>query len=335
MPSNGSPDARSAGTAAHRPTGAGCRPAPILFGVRKAPLPVRDGLNPSRIRLPDEGPPTVLAYLVDRFAWDADRVREKVAAGEVVDGDGAVVTTTTAFAPQQWVFMYRDPAPEPRVPFEIDILHRDDDLLVVDKQHFLATMPRGLHVVESALVRLRRELDLPDLSPIHRLDRVTAGVLVFSVRPANRGAYQTMFAQRRITKYYEAVAPYRPEVPMPARVASRIVKYRGTPTAQQVPGEPNAHTRIELLAVDGGRGLYGLHPATGKVHQLRLHMNSLGLPIVGDNFYPTLLDTDRQDYSDPLQLLARRIEFDDPFTGEHRRFESRRRLASWTAATGR
>lgn len=301
--------------------------------MRRPPLPVRDGLNPSRIRLPDDGPPTVLEYLVGRFATDEVRVREKVAAGEVVDGDGTVVTAGTPFVPQAWVFLYRDPAPEPRVPFEIDILHRDDELLVVDKPHFLATMPRGLHVVESALVRLRRDLQLPDLSPIHRLDRVTAGVLIFSLRPANRGAYQTLFARRKVVKYYEAVAPFRPEVELPAVVESRIVKERGTPTAQQVPGEPNARTRVELLAVRGDRGLYGLHPATGKVHQLRLHMNSLGLPIVGDNFYPTLLDTDRQDYSDPLQLLAKRIEFDDPLTGAHRQFASRRSLAAWAPVT--
>ena len=301
--------------------------------MRRPPLPVRDGLNPSRIRLPDEGPPTVLEYLTDRFAADAARVREKVDAGEVVDGDGVVVTPRTPFVPQGWVFLYRDPAPEPRVPFEIDILHRDDDLLVVDKPHFLATMPRGLHVVESALVRLRRDLDLPDLSPIHRLDRVTAGVLIFSLRPANRGAYQTLFAKRKVTKYYEAVAPHRPDVDLPRVIESRIVKERGTPTAQQIPGEPNARTRVELLAVRGDRGLYGLHPATGKVHQLRLHMNSLGLPIVGDNFYPTLLDTDRQDYSDPLQLLAKRVEFEDPLTGAHRRFDSRRALVRWPAVS--
>lgn len=301
-----------------------------MADVRKAPLPVRDGLNPSRIRLPEDGPRTILEYLLQRFARDAERVRAKVEAGEVVDGDGAVIDPTTPFTPKAWVFMYRDPAPEPRVPFEIEILHRDHDLLVVDKPHFLATMPRGLHVVESALVRLRRDLELPHLSPIHRLDRVTAGVLIFSLRPEHRGAYQTLFAKRRVTKYYEAVAPFRPDVALPVTVVSRIVKHRGTPTAQQVSGDPNARTRIELLAARGPRALYGLHPATGKVHQLRLHMNSLGLPIVGDNFYPTLLDTPREDYSSPLQLLAKRIEFDDPFTGERRRFESRRRLAEWT-----
>jgi tRNA pseudouridine32 synthase/23S rRNA pseudouridine746 synthase len=299
--------------------------------VRKAPLPVRNGLNPSRIRLPEEGPRTVLDYLVERFAGDAVRVREKVAAGEVVDGDGMVIGASTPFVPELWVFMYRDPAPEPRVPFEIEILYRDSDLLVVDKPHFLSTMPRGLHVVESALVRLRRQLDLPDLSPIHRLDRVTAGVLVFSLRPEQRGAYQILFAKRKVTKYYEAVAAYRPDLELPATVESRIVKHRGTPTAQQVPGEPNARTWIELRAGNGSLGLYGLHPATGKVHQLRLHMTSLGLPIVGDNFYPDLLDTPRDDYSSPLQLLAKSIEFDDPFTGERRRFTSRRRLAAWPA----
>ncbi len=298
--------------------------------VRKAPLPVRDGLNPSRVRLPESGHwSTTLDYLLQRFYADEIRVREKVAAGEVVDADGRVIDAGTPFLPDSFVFLYRDPVPEQRVPFEIEILHRDSDLLVIDKPHFLATMPRGFYIVESALVRLRRELDLPDLSPLHRLDRVTAGVLMFSLRPEQRGAYQQLFAHRKVRKYYEAVAPHRPEVPMPATVRSRIVKERGTPTADEVPGEPNSLTRIELLDVRGDLGLYGLHPHTGKVHQLRLHMNSLGLPIVGDNFYPRLLDLSPYDYSSPLQLVARSVSFDDPFTGARREFHSRRRLAAW------
>lgn len=301
--------------------------------MRKAPLPVRDGLNPSRVRLPESGPwETTLDYLLQRFYSDRERVQEKVDAGEVVDVAGIPIDAATPFEPDAFVYLYRDPLPERRVPFEIEILYRDSDLLVIDKPHFLATMPRGFYIVESALVRLRRDLGLPDLSPLHRLDRVTAGVLMFSLRPEQRGAYQQLFAHRKVTKYYEAVAGYRPEVSMPATVRSRIVKERGTPTADEVPGEPNSETRIELLDTRGDLGLYGLHPATGKVHQLRLHMNSLGLPIRNDNFYPRLLDTDPYDYSTPLQLIARSVEFDDPFSGERRRFASSRPLGVWAAS---
>ena len=302
--------------------------------MRKPPLPVRDGLNPSRVRLPESGHwPTTLEYLLQRFYSDQDRVHEKVTAGEVVDVTGRPIDAGTPFEPDSFVFLYRDPIPERRVPFEIEILYRDTDLLVIDKPHFLATMPRGFYIVESALVRLRREFDLPDLSPLHRLDRVTAGVLMFSLRPEQRGAYQQLFARRKVTKYYEAVAPYLADVVMPATVRSRIVKERGTPTADEVPGEPNSETLIELLDVRGTKGLYGLHPYTGKVHQLRLHMNSLGLPIVGDNFYPRLLDLSPYDYSSPLQLVARSVSFDDPFSGEHREFRSRRPLETWTDAS--
>lgn len=298
--------------------------------MRKPPLPVRDGLNPSRVRLPESGHwSTTLEYLLQRFYSDRDRVREKVEAGEVVDGTGRPIDPETPFEPDAFVFLYRDPIPEQRVPFEIEILHWDTDLLVIDKPHFLATMPRGFYIVESALVRLRREFDLPDLSPLHRLDRVTAGVLMFSLRPEQRGAYQQLFAKRKVTKYYEAVARYRPEIALPATVRSRIVKERGTPTADEVPGEPNSETLIEQLDVRGDRALYGLHPQTGKVHQLRLHMNSLGLPIVGDNFYPRLLDLSPYDYSSPLQLVARSVSFDDPFTGEPREFRSHRPLSAW------
>ena len=300
--------------------------------MRKAPLPVRNGLNPSRIRLPESGPwPTTLEYLLQRFYGDQVRVNEKVTAGEVVDVDGVPIAPDTPFAPDSFVYLYRDPIPERRVPFEIEILYRDSDLLVIDKPHFLATMPRGFYIVESALVRLRREFDLPQLSPLHRLDRVTAGVLMFSLRPEQRGAYQQLFAHRKVTKYYEAVAPFRPELQLPRTVRSRIVKERGTPTADEVPGEPNSATHVELLDVRGTDGLYGLHPATGKTHQLRIHMCSLGLPIRGDNFYPRLLDLSPYDYSSPLQLVARSVAFDDPYTGEPRRFESRRSFAAWPA----
>lgn len=297
--------------------------------VPAAPLPVRDGLNPTRLRLPRPGTwATALEYLLERFPSDHTRLREKVAAREVVDEHGTPITEATPYRPHGFVYLYRDPPIEPRVPFEIDILHRDEDLLVVDKPHFLASTPRGAYVVESALVRLRRDLDLPELTPAHRLDRITAGVLLFTVRQEARRAYQSLFDERRVAKEYEALAPHDPALTLPRTVRSRIIKERGVLQASEVPGTPNAESRIALLDVRDGIGRYRLLPRTGKTHQLRLHMSSLGIPILGDNFYPRFYDVAPDDYSTPLQLLARSIEFDDPLTGVRRRFASRRTLAA-------
>ncbi|MFH5211890.1 pseudouridine synthase [Antrihabitans sp. NCIMB 15449] len=270
--------------------------------------------------------PTVLSYLLARFPHDAVRLEEKVTAGEVVDDRGEPITPKTAYAPHRFVFLYRDPPVETRVPFEIEIIHHDDDLLVVDKPHFLATTPRGAYIVESALVRLRRQFDLPELSPAHRLDRGTAGVLVFTIRPELRRAYQTMFADRTVTKTYEAIAGFDPALPLPHVRSSRIHKDRNVLQAQEIPGEPNAETRIELLETLGDQARYRLLPSTGKMHQLRVHLSALGIPIVGDNFYPDLYEVASDDYSNPLRLLAKSIEFDDPISGVRRRFESRREL---------
>ena len=302
--------------------------------MASTPLPVRDGLNPSRLRLPDAGDwTTVLEYLVARFPHDAARLREKVALGEVVAGDGTSITDTTAFAAREFVYLYRDPPAEVTVPFAVEILHRDENLLVVDKPHFLATMPRGGWVTETALVRLRRELDLPELSPAHRLDRLTAGVLVFTVRAGARGAYQSLFAEQRVHKEYEALAPAAGDLTFPREVRSRIEKQRGVLQAREVPGEINAISRVELLDTDSTVARYRLLPRTGKTHQLRVHMNSLGIPILGDPLYPAVQDIAPQDFSHPLRLLARKIEFDDPFSGSRRYFASRRNLAAWRHST--
>jgi len=254
---------------------------------------------------------------------------EKVAEQEVLDDDGVPVDELMPFRANSFVYLYRDPAPESRVPFEIDVLYRDEHVLVADKPHFLSSLPNGAYIVESAVVRLRRQFDLPDLSPMHRLDRITAGVLMFSLQTAERGAYQTMFARREVQKSYLAVARFDPTMELPRTVSSRIIKDRGTPTAQEVEGAPNSQTRIELLQVRGEQALYGLEPRTGKTHQLRVHLNSIGIPILNDPFYPLLLDIAHDDYSKPLQLLAASIEFTDPVTGQHRYFQSRRSLAAW------
>lgn len=276
---------------------------------------MRDGLGPARVRL--RGGP-VLAELSARFGAPA---RAKVLAGEVVGADGAVIDAATVLPAGASVYLYRELPDEVPVPFEITVLYRDEDIVVVDKPHFVATMPRGRHVAQSALVRLRRELDLPELSPAHRLDRLTAGVLVFTARREVRGAFQTLFSRGLVDKTYLARAAVDPALRLPRVVESRIVKRRGRLQAVCEPGAANAETLVELVSADG---LYRLTPRTGRTHQLRVHMASLGIPIEGDPLYPNVIDVAPDDFSTPLRLLARRIEFTDPRSGVRREFVSRR-----------
>jgi tRNA pseudouridine32 synthase/23S rRNA pseudouridine746 synthase len=261
---------------------------------------------------------SVLAELRSRFGTEAEA---KVLAGEVVCADGSVVTTATELPAGAFVYWYRDLPEEIVVPFGVPVLYRDENLVVVDKPHFLATMPRGGHVVQTALVRLRRSLQLWELSPAHRLDRLTAGVLVFTVRREVRGAYQTLFASGAVSKTYLARSSAG-ALAEPIELRSRIIKRRGYLQAVEEVGEVNAVTLVEPLP----EGLFRLTPSTGRTHQLRVHMNSLGLPIDGDPLYPNVLDVASGDFSTPLQLLAQRLSFVDPVTGEAREFVSGREL---------
>lgn len=298
----------------------------------RSPLPQRHGLDAVRLRTPvDGGWATMRDHLVERLPRvDPARIDAMLSDGLIVGVDGPIAPEAP-FRPESFLWFHRDLPVEAPVPFVIDVVHRDEDLLVVDKPHFLATIPRGRHIVETALVRLRRDLDLPALSPAHRLDRVTAGLLMFVVRPERRGAYQTLFRDRLVRKTYEAVAPYDPALELPRTVRSRIVKERGVICAYEEPGEPNAETLVELVEHDGVRGRYRLSPTTGRTHQLRLHMSGLGVPILGDDLYPVLTDRPLDDFTRPLQLLAATLEFTDPLSGEARRFTTRRRLAAWPA----
>jgi len=273
---------------------------------------VRDGLGPARLRLHGGN---VADEFGRRFGPDG---RDKVLAGEVVDADGVVIDATTTKPGGAVVFLYRELPDEVVVPFEIPVLYRDDDIVVVDKPHFLATMPRGGHVAQTALVRLRRELELPELSPAHRLDRLTAGVLLLTARREVRGAYQTLFARGLVGKTYLARSSAQTELGFPIVVRSRIIKRRGHFQAVEEPGEPNAETLVEAL----GDGYYRLTPRTGRTHQLRVHMSSLGIPIDNDPLYPDVVDVAADDFSSPLQLVAHRLAFDDPLTGTHRAFAS-------------
>ncbi|WP_327311279.1 pseudouridine synthase [Streptomyces sp. NBC_01243] len=299
-----------------------------------APLPQRDGIDPVRLRLPEDPDgswPTVRDHLLARFAEaiGARRVDAMLAESGFVSVRGPV-SAEEPYAAGRYIWFHRDFAPEEPVPFPVGVVHHDEHLVVADKPHFLATTPRGRHITETAVARLRRELELPALQPAHRLDRLTAGLVLFVVRPGERGAYQTMFRDRLVRKEYEAVAPYDPARAFPRTVRSRIVKERGVVAAREEPGEPNSESRIELLEHRKGLGRYRLLPATGRTHQLRVHMNGLGLPIVHDPLYPVVeAEGAPDDFSRPLQLLARVLEFTDPVTGEPRRFESGLRLSAW------
>jgi tRNA pseudouridine32 synthase/23S rRNA pseudouridine746 synthase len=274
-------------------------------------------LGPARLRV--RGGP-LGDELLTRFGPE---VAAKAIAGEVVDQHGVVLDPAIVLPAGASVYLYRDLRDEVPVPFDIPVLYQDEDIVVVDKPHFLATMPRGRHVAQTALVRMRRELGLPELSPAHRLDRLTAGVLVFTARRELRGAYQTMFARGAVHKTYVARAVANPHVALPRVVQSRIVKRRSHLQAVEEPGEPNAETLVESISPDG---LHRLTPRTGRTHQLRVHMASLGMPIYGDPLYPNVISVPDDDFSQPLQLLAQRIEFQDPVSGALRRFVSSRRL---------
>lgn len=280
--------------------------------------------------MPEDGQwPTIRDYLIANLPRITQaRIDEMLSFGDIVDMQGPI-SGDAPYVPGEAVWFHRDLPVEAIVPFDIDIVHRDDTLLVIDKPHFLPTIPRGAHILQTALVRLRQELDLPDLVPAHRLDRVTAGLVLFVIDPARRGAYQTLFQDRKVFKEYEAIAPYDPSLTFPAVIRSRIVKDAGEFVARETVGEPNAETVIELREFRDALGRYRLQPVTGRTHQLRLHMNSLGVPILGDDLYPTPTGRAVDDFTKPLQLLSTAIEFTDPISKETRRFESRRSLEMW------
>lgn len=303
--------------------------------------PPREGVNASCVAVPHAAVaqwPSVLAFLSQRLpVISAEDWRQRLLRGEVLDASGQVLRPESACEPERLIWYWRQVDDEAELPVEVKVLYQDETLVVADKPHFMTISPKGRHARETVQARLQRQLNLDTLSPIHRLDRETAGVVLFSVRPADRAAYQAMFAQRQVHKRYEAVAPWRAELSWPQTRHSRIVPGAGPMQMVEAEGEANALTHMDCLAVAPPSqpglpplALYQLEPFTGRTHQLRVHMNALGLPIQGDRIYPRLLPVDEPgqlpDFSQALQLLARHIAFIDPVTGQAREFSSQRQL---------
>jgi tRNA pseudouridine32 synthase / 23S rRNA pseudouridine746 synthase len=290
-------------------------------------MPHNTGMSPlpkSRVSLPPGPWPTLLAFLAERFPTiPASEWAGRMARGLVDDG-AATLGPETPYQPGATVYYRREVPAEPRVPFEETIVHIDEDLVVADKPHFLPVMPAGAYVEETLSVRLARRLGNPDLVALHRLDRATAGLVVFSARPSSRDAYTRLFRERLIEKTYEALAPPLPSLAFPHVRESHLAKGEPFFRMQEVPGgAPNARTEIDVLERGATWWRYRLKPVTGRKHQLRVHMAALGAPIAGDVFYPELRD-EAPGFAEPMCLLARELFFIDPLSGRERRFRSQR-----------
>jgi tRNA pseudouridine32 synthase / 23S rRNA pseudouridine746 synthase len=306
------------------------RTMPTTDGDNKVTKPsARNGIAAATLHLPPGQWVTVLECLAAHFAaipkpeWVSRFER-----GLVLDELGRALPLDAAYRVGMRVHYYREVPHEPLIPFNESILYADTDLIVVDKPHFLPVSPVGQYVRETLLTRLQAQLGNRDLVPLHRIDRGTAGLVMFSGNPTTRDVYQALFRERRIRKCYEAIAPGLPERQFPIVRRSRLERGEPFVRSREVPGVANTETRIEVMDSGAVSWRYALFPLTGKKHQLRVHMAALGAPIRNDDFYPEMMELDRGDFSRPLQLLARSLSFVDPLSGRPRTFTSARELES-------
>lgn len=295
-------------------------------------MPMRQGVAPSYVWLPPGPWPDLLSFLRARFpGLDAGVWQRRMLAGEVRTASGDALHAKSPYQAGLQVFYYREVPQEIVVPGRESVLYRDQRILVADKPHFLPVTPAGRFLHETLLTRLRRATGIEELVPIHRLDRETAGLVVFCIDPALRGRYQALFRERAVEKEYEAVAAPAPHLRFPLARASRIISGSTFFTMQEAPGAANAHTQIDVIETGERLWRYRLAPSSGKTHQLRVHMLGLGLPILNDLLYPVVHPAGAEDFDRPLQLLARRLAFTDPVSGQPLAFESRFKLQAVAA----
>lgn len=296
-------------------------------------LPMRDGVKPSCVVLPLQGDGSCLDYLVARLSTVARSAwLERIQRGEVVDERGRHVQVDTPLLRGLRIYYYREVEAEPEVPFDAQVLYQDAHIVVADKPHFLPVMPGGQYLQNTLLIRLKNQLGLPDLSPVHRIDRDTAGLVLFSIQKSERGAYQALFRERSVHKSYEAIAPWNPAIAFPREHASRMQESDSFIRMHEVQGIPNSFTRMQVLEHNARWARYQLEPVSGKRHQLRVHMAALGLGLKGDGLYPVVEDAADGDFSRPLLLLARSLAFQDPITGQAQQFATQRTLGDLPVA---
>ncbi len=303
----------------------------------KKPIPCLNGVSPSRIAMLPGDWLTCVDFLTDRIpAVSREQWEKRILNGEVLDEAGKPIRLSTRHQAGRKLYYYRYLEHEWPVPFEETVIYQDDHLVVADKPHFLPVIPSGRYIQETLLVRLRRKLNIDTLSPIHRIDRETAGLVLFSVRPEERNDYQKLFRTRAVSKVYEAIARYRQELTSPTLCRHQLCQHPDN-FMQMIVGndEPNAETLISIIQHNQDHALYRLEPYTGRKHQLRVQMMAMGIPILNDRIYPihqpeavteTML---AEEYRQPLQLIARSIAFIDPITGQDLQFNSRQKLSSY------
>lgn len=292
-------------------------------------MDIKNGVGPSKVFLPNDGRAYVhlIDFLIDQFpAISKDEWVSRMNDALVFNQEGVPQFSDALYQANTYIYYYRRVLDEELIPFDEQIIYQDEHLLIADKPHFLPVTPGGHYLQETLLVRLRNKTGIQELSPIHRIDRETAGLVAFSKIPSERDLYQALFRERQVLKVYEAIAPYLDELKdrFPIHYQSRIEESEQFMQMHEVDGEPNSDTTIHLLEVKSSWAKYQLELGSGKKHQLRVHLSALGMPIQYDQIYPELKPHKRQghDYSKPLQLVAKQLSFVDPITGQQRDFHS-------------